>query len=74
MRWKQIWMSGFTYSNLESVGEKLNLLKMNSEERHRYDLYLMAMVNEQDAVETALNKGLQEGREQGREEGQISGK
>ena len=76
--------------NLESVGEKLNVLKMNSEERHRYDLYLMAMVNEQDAVETALNKGLQkgleqgleqgreeglqEGREEGREEGQISGK
>jgi len=57
MRWKQTWMSEwFKHAalppkchakNLESVGEKLNLLKMNSEERHRYDLYLMAMVNEQ---------------------------
>jgi len=32
---------------------------MESEERHRYDLYLMAMVNEQDAIDTAHNKGQQ---------------
>jgi predicted transposase/invertase (TIGR01784 family) len=60
--------------NLESVGEKLNVLKMTSEERHRYDLYLMAMVNEQDAVETALNKGLQKGIEQGLEQGLEQGR
>ncbi len=59
--------------NLENVSDKLNLLKMNSEERHRYDLYLMAMVNEQDAVETALNKGLQKGLEQGLEKGREEG-
>ena len=30
---------------------------MKPEERHRYELYLMALVNEQDAIDTALNKG-----------------
>jgi len=43
--------------NLDKAGEKLDVLKMTSEERHRYDLYLMAMVNEQDAIDTAHNKG-----------------
>jgi predicted transposase/invertase (TIGR01784 family) len=47
--------------NLDKAGEKLNVLKMSQEERHRYDLYLMALVNEQDAIDTALNKGLQQG-------------
>jgi predicted transposase/invertase (TIGR01784 family) len=47
--------------NLEKAGEKLNVLKMSPEERHRYDLYLMALVNEQDEMETALNRGLQQG-------------
>ncbi|HAI70144.1 MAG TPA: hypothetical protein DCM38_12010 [Gammaproteobacteria bacterium] len=45
--------------NLDKAGEKLDVLKMESEERHRYDLYLMAMVNEQDAIDTAHNKGQQ---------------
>jgi len=56
--------------NIEKAGEKLDVLKMKPEERHRYDLYMMALVNEQDAIDTALNKGLQ----QGREEGEINGK
>ena len=43
--------------NLDKAGEKLELLKMKPEERHRYDLYLMALVNEQDAIDTAHNKG-----------------
>jgi predicted transposase/invertase (TIGR01784 family) len=43
--------------NLVKAGEKLNLLKMGAEERHRYDMYLMALVNEKDAIDTALNKG-----------------
>ncbi len=43
--------------NLDKAGEKLDVLKMKPEERHRYDLYLMALVNEQDAIETAHNKG-----------------
>jgi len=47
--------------NLDKVREKLDVLKMSPEERHRYDLYLMALVNEQDAIDTALNKGLQQG-------------
>jgi predicted transposase/invertase (TIGR01784 family) len=47
--------------NLDKAGEKLNVLKMSPEERYNYDLYLMALVNEQDAIDTALNKGLQQG-------------
>ncbi len=43
--------------NLYKAAEKLDVLKMESDERHRYDLYLMAMVNEQDAIDTAHNKG-----------------
>jgi len=43
--------------NLDKAAEKLDVLKMESDERHRYDLYLMAMVNEQDAIDTAHNKG-----------------
>ncbi|HEC86167.1 MAG: hypothetical protein DRR08_33020 [Candidatus Parabeggiatoa sp. nov. 2] len=43
--------------NLDKAGEKLDVLKMKPEERHRYELYLMALVNEQDAIDTALNKG-----------------
>jgi len=45
--------------NLNKAGEKLDVLKMSTEERHRYDRYLVAMVNEQDAIDTAHNKGQQ---------------
>jgi predicted transposase/invertase (TIGR01784 family) len=51
--------------NLDKAGEKLNVLKMSPEQRHSYDLYLMELVNEQDAIDTALNKGLQQGRDEG---------
>jgi predicted transposase/invertase (TIGR01784 family) len=51
----------YQVKNLDKVGEKLNVLKMSPEQRHSYDLYLMALVNEQDAIDTALNKGLQQG-------------
>jgi len=47
--------------NLNKAGEKLDVLKMGQEERHRYDRYLMAMVNEQDQIDTAHNKGWQGG-------------
>jgi len=53
--------------NLPLAGEKLDVLKMSSEERRHYEQYLTALVNEQDAIETALNKGLQRGREEGSE-------
>ena len=43
--------------NLALAAEKLNVLKMEPSERHNYDLYLMALVNEQDAIDTAHNKG-----------------
>jgi predicted transposase/invertase (TIGR01784 family) len=56
--------------NIDKAGEKLNLLKMTPEQRHDYDLYLMALVDEQNAIDSALNKGLQ----QGRKEGEISAK
>jgi len=52
--------------NLDKVSEKLDVLKMSIEERHSYDLYLMALVNEQDAIDTALNKGRQEGKFEGK--------
>jgi len=47
--------------NLDKAGEKLDVLKMKPEERHRYDMYLMAMVNEQDKIDTAHNTGWQGG-------------
>jgi predicted transposase/invertase (TIGR01784 family) len=47
--------------NLDKAGEKLDVLKMKPSERHRYDMYLNAMVNERDKIETAHNKGWQEG-------------
>jgi len=56
--------------NLDKAAEKLDVLKMKPEERHNYDLYLMALVNEQDAIDTAHNKGLQQGRQEGRQEGE----
>ncbi len=59
--------------NLEKAGEKLDVLKMKPEERHRYDMYLMAMVNDQDAIDTAHNKGWQGGRQEGRQEGLQQG-
>jgi predicted transposase/invertase (TIGR01784 family) len=52
--------------NLDKAAEKLDVLKMKPEERHRYDLYLMALVNEQDAIETALNKGINKGKISGK--------
>ena len=55
--------------NLPLAGEKLDVLKMSSEERQHYEQYLMALVNEQDAIETAFNKGLQQGLEKGLEKG-----
>ena len=48
--------------NLEKAGEKLDVLKMKPEERHRYDMYLMAMANEQDKIDTAFKDGWQEGK------------
>ena len=56
--------------NLAKVRDKLDVLKMKPEERHSYEQYLMALVNEQDAIDTALNKGLQQGRQEGRLEGE----
>ncbi|MDM8559292.1 Rpn family recombination-promoting nuclease/putative transposase [Candidatus Parabeggiatoa sp. HSG14] len=68
--------------NLDKAGKKLDVLKMKPEERHRYDMYLNAMVNERDKIETALKDGRQEGRQEGlqeglqkgRQEGKIDGK
>jgi len=57
--------------NLEKAGEKLDVLKMKPEERHRYDMYLNAMVNERDKMETALNTGWQGGLQQGRHDGKL---
>jgi predicted transposase/invertase (TIGR01784 family) len=51
--------------NLDKAGEKLDILKMSLEERHRYNLYLMALVNERDKIETAHNEGWQGGLQQG---------
>jgi predicted transposase/invertase (TIGR01784 family) len=59
--------------NLSLAGEKLDVLKMKPEERHRYDMYLMAMVNEQDKIDTAHNEGLQQGRKEGLQEGLQQG-
>ena len=60
-------------SEKKTLKMKLDVLKMSPEERHRYDLYLMAMVNEQDAIETALNKGKLNGKLEVAKEMQKSG-
>jgi len=51
--------------NLDKARGKLDILKMSPEERHRYDLYLMALVNERDKIETAHNEGWQGGLREG---------
>jgi len=56
--------------NLSLAAEKLDVLKMKPEERHRYDMYLMAMVNERDKMETAHNKGRQQGLQEGLQQGE----
>ena len=58
--------------NLGKAGEKLDILKMSSEERHRYDLYLMALVNERDKIETAHNDGWQGGHQEGLQQGHLA--
>ncbi|MDM8559866.1 Rpn family recombination-promoting nuclease/putative transposase [Candidatus Parabeggiatoa sp. HSG14] len=60
--------------NLEKAEQKLDVLKMKPEERHLYDMYLLAMVNEQDKIKTALNTGLQKGRQEGQQEGKLKAK
>ncbi len=64
----------FTSKNIDKAEEKLILLKMTPEERHRYEKYVMDMVVERDVLETARRDGSEEGRTEGRAEGRAEGK
>ncbi|EDN66868.1 conserved hypothetical protein [Beggiatoa sp. PS] len=52
--------------NLEKAKDKLALMKMDKEERQRYQNYLMGMADEQSVLEAAKTEGEQIGEEKGK--------
>lgn len=58
---------------MQKVQQKLSVLKMSKNERNEYFKYLKESVHNQDALDSALEKGKIEGREEGREEGMEQG-
>jgi len=61
--------SDFQAKHIDKAREKLTLLKMTTEERRRYERYLMNVVIERDVIDTAKAEGVAEGLAKGREEG-----
>jgi predicted transposase/invertase (TIGR01784 family) len=70
--------SNFTARNITNAADKLALLKMDPQERRRYEHFVTSAVIERDVIETAwsegLSKGLTEGRAEGRAEGLEEGR
>ncbi len=64
----------FKSKNIKKVQEKLDIIKMDQEERKRYEKYLMNLASEIDIIEGAREEGLEEGRKEGREEGLEKGR
>jgi len=46
--------------------QKLTVMRMTPEERHRYERYITNLVIEKDVIETTWEDGLAQGRSQGR--------
>ena len=63
-----------TTPGLKEAKEKLNFLRMNSDERRAYEHYLDNLRIEEDCLESAKLEGLAEGRAEGRAEGKAEGK
>lgn len=61
----------FKSKNIKKAEEKLDVLKMNKEERKKYEKYLESLVSELDIIETAKEEGREEGREEGATEKAI---
>ena len=61
----------FKSRNIQEARKKLLLLKMTPEERRAYEKYVINLVSERDAIETATAKGLMEGEIKGKIEGKI---
>lgn len=59
---------------MAKVAERLNVLRMNDDERNEYIHYLKKAVNSQDILNSAIEKGRAEGIEKGRAEGIEKGK
>ena len=62
-----------TTPGLKEAKEKLNFLRMNSDERRAYEHYLDNLRIEEDCLESAKLEGLAEGRMEGRAEGRAEG-
>lgn len=58
-----------TTPGLREANEKLNYMRMDSDERRAYEHYLDNLRIEEDCLETAKIEGKEEGLEEGREEG-----
>lgn len=59
---------------MKQLSERLNILKMTSEERNEYFYYMKQVATQKNALDTALDKGKEEGRAEGKIEGKIEGK
>ena len=64
--------SEFKSKHIHQAGKKLDLVTMGSEERKRYERYLMHLVAERGIIETAKAEGRAEGIEKGIEKGIIA--
>lgn len=57
---------------MQQVAEKLNILKMTSEERNNYTYYLKKIYTDRDQLQAAKSRGREEGIEEGRKEEKIA--
>jgi predicted transposase YdaD len=51
--------------------QKLTVMRMTPEERHRYERYITNLVIEKDVIETSWEDGLAQGLSKGRSEGRL---
>ncbi len=64
----------FKSKHIHEAGKKLDLLKMDADERKRYERYLMHAAWERGIVDTATSEGLAKGLVKGRAEGLAEGR
>ncbi|MFT8259021.1 MAG: hypothetical protein ACMZI2_06905 [Candidatus Symbiodolus clandestinus] len=58
----------FSSPLMKKVAERLNVLKMNQQERIHYQAYVNESLKERDYLVSAEEKGREEGREEGRQD------
>ncbi len=54
----------FKSKYIKEAGERLNMLQLSEEERHRYEKHLMNITSERNVMNTARAEGREEGREE----------